>query len=187
MSSRVRSRRSAWRPGRRHRAFRAHGQGERRRTRRERLPRPHGYPRVSTSRFTDLGSKAIGRSSVFFDDVRIPCVAPPCRRRLWLHPGHARLRFQPRPHWSSMRGCGPGLARRSWAYVQQREAFGAPLAKNQGITFPLAEGEGHIAAIRQLCLHTLAPRAPASLIRRRRPCASGSPPRRRSTSFISAS
>ncbi|MGC8170033.1 acyl-CoA dehydrogenase family protein, partial [Salmonella enterica] len=44
----------------------------------------------------------------------------------------------------------------SWAYVQQREAFGAPLAANQGVTFPLAEGEGLVEATRRLCYHTLA-------------------------------
>jgi cyclohexanecarboxyl-CoA dehydrogenase len=43
----------------------------------------------------------------------------------------------------------------SWAYVKQREAFGAPIAQYQGVTFPLAEGEGMIAAVRQLCFHTL--------------------------------
>jgi cyclohexanecarboxyl-CoA dehydrogenase len=43
----------------------------------------------------------------------------------------------------------------SWAYVQQRHAFGAPLARNQGVTFPLAEHESMAAAVRQLCYHTL--------------------------------
>ncbi len=43
----------------------------------------------------------------------------------------------------------------SWAYVQDRQAFGAPLSRNQGVTFPLAEGDAMIAAARQLCYHTL--------------------------------
>ena len=43
----------------------------------------------------------------------------------------------------------------SWDYVKQREAFGAPIAQYQGVTFPLAEGEGLITAVRQLCYHTL--------------------------------
>jgi cyclohexanecarboxyl-CoA dehydrogenase len=43
----------------------------------------------------------------------------------------------------------------SWAYITERQAFGAPLAQYQGVSFPLAEGEGMIAAIRQLCYHTL--------------------------------
>jgi cyclohexanecarboxyl-CoA dehydrogenase len=44
----------------------------------------------------------------------------------------------------------------SWAYVQERKAFGAPLSKNQGVIFPLAEAETLISATRQLCYHTLA-------------------------------
>ena len=43
----------------------------------------------------------------------------------------------------------------TWAYVTERQAFGAALARNQGVTFPLAESEGLIAAVRQLCYHTL--------------------------------
>ena len=44
----------------------------------------------------------------------------------------------------------------SWRYVQERQAFGGPIGKNQGVTFPLAEAETLVAATRQLCLHTLA-------------------------------
>jgi cyclohexanecarboxyl-CoA dehydrogenase len=43
----------------------------------------------------------------------------------------------------------------SWAYVQAREAFGAPLARNQGVTFPLAEAETLVEAARRLCYHAL--------------------------------
>ena len=31
----------------------------------------------------------------------------------------------------------------SWAYATERPAFGAPLVQYQGVSFPLAEGEGH--------------------------------------------
>jgi cyclohexanecarboxyl-CoA dehydrogenase len=43
----------------------------------------------------------------------------------------------------------------TWAYTQQREAFGAPIAMNQGVTFPLAEAATYVAAARQLCYYTL--------------------------------
>ena len=43
----------------------------------------------------------------------------------------------------------------TWTYVQERHAFGAPIAQYQGVTFPLAEGETMIAAVRQLCYHAL--------------------------------
>lgn len=117
---------------------------------------PMNTPGVSTSRFTDLGSKAIGRSSVFFDDVRIPV-----SHRL-ADEGSGFIQVMQGFDFSRALiglqcvGTAQASLDESWAYVLQREAFGVPLAKNQGITFPLAEGEGHIAAIRQLCLHTLA-------------------------------
>jgi len=43
----------------------------------------------------------------------------------------------------------------TWRYVKERHAFGAPIAQYQGVTFPLAEGETMIAALRQLCYHAL--------------------------------
>jgi len=43
----------------------------------------------------------------------------------------------------------------AWAYVKDRDAFGAPLAQYQGVSFPLAEGETMIAAARELCYHGL--------------------------------
>ena len=43
----------------------------------------------------------------------------------------------------------------SSAYAQEREAFGRQIAQFQGVSFPLAEGEGLIAAVRQLCYHAL--------------------------------
>jgi cyclohexanecarboxyl-CoA dehydrogenase len=117
---------------------------------------PMDMPGVSTSRFTDLGSKAIGRSSVFFDEVRIPVA----NRLAGEGSGFVQVMqgfdFSRALIGLQVLGAAQASLDESWAYVQEREAFGAPLAKNQGVTFPLAEGEGHIAAIRQLCLHTLA-------------------------------
>ncbi|MBI5912767.1 MAG: cyclohexanecarboxyl-CoA dehydrogenase, partial [Betaproteobacteria bacterium] len=44
----------------------------------------------------------------------------------------------------------------TWEYVKERQAFGAPLAQYQGVTFPVVEFETQIAACRQLCYHGLA-------------------------------
>jgi cyclohexanecarboxyl-CoA dehydrogenase len=54
--------------------------------------------------------------------------------------------------------CGAAQASldEAWAYTKQREAFGRPIGQFQGVTFPLAEGESQIAAIRQLSYHALA-------------------------------
>lgn len=117
---------------------------------------PMDTPGVSTLRFTDLGSKAIGRSSVFFDEVRIPVGNRLADEGSGFVQVMQGFDFSRALIGLQVLGAAQASLDESWAYVQQREAFGAPLSKNQGMTFPLAEGEGHIAAIRQLCLHTLA-------------------------------
>ena len=52
-----------------------------------------------------------------------------------------------------------GAARASlddaWAYAKERQAFGRPIGQFQGVSFPLAEGESIIEAVRQLAFHTL--------------------------------
>jgi cyclohexanecarboxyl-CoA dehydrogenase len=43
----------------------------------------------------------------------------------------------------------------SWRYASEREAFGAPILRNQGVSEPLAEGETLVEAARLLCYKTL--------------------------------
>jgi cyclohexanecarboxyl-CoA dehydrogenase len=117
---------------------------------------PMRTPGVSTSRFNDLGSKAIGRSSIFFDDV----VVPAGNRLAGEGAGFVQVMqgfdFSRALIGLQVLGAAQASLDETWAYVQQRQAFGAPIARNQGVTFPLAEGETTIEAARRLCLHTLA-------------------------------
>lgn len=110
---------------------------------------------VTTTRFNDLGSHAIGRGSIFFDDVRIPAANRLAEEGM----GFVQVMqgFDYSRALIGLQCCAAAQASldESWAYVREREAFGAPIAQYQGVTFPLAEGEGMIAAIRQLCYHTL--------------------------------
>ena len=117
---------------------------------------PMDTPGVSTLRFTDLGSKAIGRSSIFFDEVRLPAANRLAAEGSGFVQVMQGFDFSRALIGLQCIGAAQASLDESWAYVQQREAFGGPIARNQGVTFPLAEGEGLIAAVRQLCLHTLA-------------------------------
>lgn len=111
---------------------------------------------VSTSRHDDVGSKAVGRCSIFFDDVEVPF-----DHRL-AEEGMGFVQVMQGFDFSraliGLQACAAAQASldETWPYVREREAFGAPIGVNQGVTFPLAEGEGLIAAVRQLCYHTLA-------------------------------
>ncbi len=117
---------------------------------------PMDTPGVSTLRFTDLGSKAIGRSSIFFDEVRIPVGNRLAAEGSGFIQVMQGFDFSRALIGLQCIGAAQASLDESWAYVQEREAFGGPIARNQGVTFPLAEGEGLIASVRQLCLHTLA-------------------------------
>ncbi len=110
---------------------------------------------VTTTRFDDLGGWVVGRGSVFYDDVFVPE-----DHRLGDEGGGFRQVMQGFDYSRALLGLQCiGAAQASldetWRYVNEREAFGQTLAAFQGVTFPLAEGETMIAAIRQLCHHTL--------------------------------
>jgi cyclohexanecarboxyl-CoA dehydrogenase len=117
---------------------------------------PMETPGVSTSRFADLGSKAIGRSSIFFDDVVVPVENRLADEGAGFVQVMQGFDFSRALIGLQVLGAAQASLDETWAYVQQRQAFGAPISRNQGVTFPLAEGETMIEAARRLCLHTLA-------------------------------
>ena len=110
---------------------------------------------ITTSRFDDLGSGAVGRGAVHFDGAEVP------------HDN--RLGEEGRGFSQVMQGFDfsralIGLqclaaARASldetWSYIQQRKAFGQPIARFQGVTEPLAEAETLLSAAELLCYKTL--------------------------------
>jgi cyclohexanecarboxyl-CoA dehydrogenase len=111
---------------------------------------------IATSRFDDLGSKAIGRSSIFFDEVAVPAANRLAGEGAGFVQVMQGFDFSRALIGLQVLGAAQASLDESWAYVQERQAFGAPLSANQGVTFPLAEGETMVAAARQLCYHTLA-------------------------------
>ena len=115
-----------------------------------------GTKGVSRTRFDDVGSAIIGRGSVFFDDVRVPVT-----HRLGDEGKGFTQVMQGFDYSRALIGlqcCGAAQASldEAWAYSKEREAFGRPIGQFQGVSFPLAEGESQIAAVRQLCYHALA-------------------------------
>jgi cyclohexanecarboxyl-CoA dehydrogenase len=110
---------------------------------------------LTRTRFNDLGSRIIGRGSLFFDDVFIP------DDHLLGEQGAGFVQIMQGFDYSRALlglqciGAAQASLDESWRYILERKAFGQRLADFQGVTFPLAEHEGIIAAIRQLCLETL--------------------------------
>ena len=115
-----------------------------------------GTPGISATCFDDVGGLAVGRGSVFFDGVRVPAthVLGEIGRGFAI----GMEGFDYSRALIGLQCCGAAQASldEAWAYAKEREAFGRPIGQFQGVTFPLSEGESIIAAVRQLCLHTLA-------------------------------
>lgn len=116
---------------------------------------PEGTPGIERLKFEDVGHRVVGRGSLFFDDVVVP---------EWCRLGPEGSGFTQVMHGFDYSralialecaGAAQASLNEAWDYVREREAFGRPIGQFQGVSFPLAEGESHIMAIRQLAYHTL--------------------------------
>ncbi|SPB12761.1 acyl-CoA dehydrogenase [Caballeronia novacaledonica] len=116
---------------------------------------PMDLPGITRNRFDCHGQRAIGRGSIFFENVRVPA--------------DHRLGDEGKGFVQVMQGFDFSRAliglqvlavakvslEETWEYVAQREAFGKPLSAFQGVSHPLADFETQVAAARLLCLQTL--------------------------------
>ncbi|SFN40972.1 cyclohexanecarboxyl-CoA dehydrogenase [Variovorax sp. OV329] len=116
---------------------------------------PMDLPGVTRNRFDCHGQRAIGRGSIFFENVRVPV-------------SH-RLGDENQGFVQVMQGFDFSRAliglqvlavarvalEETWEYVAQREAFGKPLSAFQGVSHPLADFDTQVTAARLLCLQAL--------------------------------
>lgn len=116
---------------------------------------PTDAPGLTRSRFDCHGQRAIGRGSLFFDDVRVPV--------------DHRLGDEGQGFVQVMQGFDFSRAliglqvlavarvamEETWAWVVERQAFGQQLSAFQGVSHPLAEFETQVEAARLLCLQAL--------------------------------
>jgi cyclohexanecarboxyl-CoA dehydrogenase len=110
---------------------------------------------LTRSRFDCHGQRAIGRGSLFFENVRVPVTQ--------------RLGDENQGFVQVMQGFDFSRAliglqvlavarvalEETWAYVAQHEAFGKPLSAFQGVSHPLADCDTQVEAARLLCLQAL--------------------------------
>ena len=116
---------------------------------------PGDSPGLTRTRFDDVGGHATGRGSLFFDGVRVPAA------QLLGAEGRGFTEVMSGFDYSralialQCLGAAQASVDEAWRYTQEREAFGGPLARFQGVTFPLVEGETLLAAARHLAYHAL--------------------------------
>jgi len=110
---------------------------------------------VSRTRFRDLGSRAVGRGQLFFDSVRVPATA-----RIGAE-GDGFIQVMQGFDFSRALiglmciGAAEQSVEETCRYVNEREAFGASLARFEGVSFPLAEAAVELRAARLLCYEAL--------------------------------
>ncbi|MFO1328026.1 MAG: cyclohexanecarboxyl-CoA dehydrogenase [Rubrivivax sp.] len=116
---------------------------------------PADAPGLTRSRFDCHGQRAIGRGSLFFENVRVPL--------------DHRLGDENRGFVQVMQGFDFSRAliglqvlavarvalQETWAHVAERQAFGQPLAAFQGVSHTLATLDTQVEAARLLCLQAL--------------------------------
>ena len=116
---------------------------------------PMDTPGVTTSRFDCHGQRAIGRGSIFFENVRVPV-----NHRL----GDENKGFVQVMHGFDFSRSLIGLQclsvarvalEETWQYITERQAFGQPLSAFQGVTHPLAQYDTEVEGARLLCLQGL--------------------------------
>jgi cyclohexanecarboxyl-CoA dehydrogenase len=112
-------------------------------------------PGIARSAYDDLGSNAVGRGSVWFDGVRI---SDECRIG---DEGMGFIRVMQGFDYSralialQCLGAARASLDETWPYTIERQAFGAPLASYQGVSFPLAEADAQVRAARLLAYECL--------------------------------
>ena len=116
---------------------------------------PLDAPGITRSRFDCHGQRAIGRGSLFFENVKVPI--------------DHRLGEENQGFVQVMQGFDFSRAliglqvlavarvalEETWGWVVHREAFGQPLSAFQGVSHPLAEFDTQVEAARLLCLQAL--------------------------------
>jgi cyclohexanecarboxyl-CoA dehydrogenase len=110
---------------------------------------------ITRTHFDDIGTKPVGRGSVFFDDVFVPAECLMAEE----NKGFSKIMtgFDYSRALIGLECIGPAQASvdEAWQYSRERTAFERPIAQFQGVSFPLAEAETQLTMMRQLCFHTL--------------------------------
>ncbi len=110
---------------------------------------------ITTSRIDDMGEHAVGRGSIFFDEVRVPDSHIIGKEGTGFTQVMQGFDFSRALIGLQCLAVARQSLREAWAYVTERQAFGTAIASFQGVTFPLAEHDTYVTAARELCYKTL--------------------------------
>ncbi len=114
-----------------------------------------GSAGVHRQRFTDLGTRAVGRAALSFDGVEVPDTD-----RLGEEGDGFRIVMQGFDYSRALialmcLGAARAALDDAVAYAKERIAFGRPILMNQGVSFPLVEHATYLEAARLLSYKAL--------------------------------
>lgn len=110
---------------------------------------------VTRESYSDMGTKAVGRGAVHFDEVRITVDHLLGEEGEGFSQVMRGFDFSRALIGLQCLGIAQVTVDETWQYVSRREAFDRPLSTFQGVSFPLAEAETLLSAARLLCYQTL--------------------------------
>ncbi|HEX7660656.1 MAG TPA: acyl-CoA dehydrogenase family protein [Pseudonocardiaceae bacterium] len=114
-----------------------------------------GVPGITRSAFDDLGSRAIGRASIHFDNVRVT------EADLIGQIGGGFVSVMQGFDYSRAiigllcLGAAQQSLDEALQWARDREAFGRPIGRYQGVSFPLAELSTYVRGARHVCYEAL--------------------------------
>jgi cyclohexanecarboxyl-CoA dehydrogenase len=116
---------------------------------------PMDLPGVTRSRFDCHGQRAIGRGSIFFENVRVPASHRLGKENAGFIQVMQGFDFSRALIGLQVLAVARVALEETWAYVAERHAFGKPLSAFQGVSHPLAGLDTQVEAARLLCLQAL--------------------------------
>jgi cyclohexanecarboxyl-CoA dehydrogenase len=116
---------------------------------------PMDLPGVTRSRFDCHGQRAIGRGSIFFENVRVAVSHRLGEENAGFIQVMQGFDFSRALIGLQVLAVARVALEETWAYVAERQAFGKPLSAFQGVSHPLAALDTQVEAARLLCLQAL--------------------------------
>jgi cyclohexanecarboxyl-CoA dehydrogenase len=116
---------------------------------------PTNLPGVTRTSYNSMGSRCLGRGSLFLDGVRVPAAWRIGEEGAAFRMVMATFDYSRAAIALMCLGAAAAALDRTRAHVTTRRAFGRPLAAFQGVSFPIAEHLTFVEAARLLCYKTL--------------------------------
>lgn len=116
---------------------------------------PAGIPGFSRTPYQDMGQRCIQRGSLFLDEVRIPAGYLIGEEGKGFSQVMAAFDYSRILIALMCLGAAEQSLEETIEYVKERQAFGRPLAKFEGVSFPIAEHATKLEAAKWLCYRGL--------------------------------